>query len=216
MKVEIYQKKNSIHWNRFYKKFSLSQASNFAKFVFRKIKKKKLSRLSLIDIGCGNGRDSIYFSKKKIETTGLDASKIAIKNNLKNFKKITFLNKNICSKNFNINKKFDIIYARFFLHAINYKNQNLFLKNIKKILKKKGVIFLEFRTIKDKMMLKGKKLSNNERVFGHYRRFIDVQEFIIDLKKVGFKINYISQSNNFANFKNEKPHVCRMKIKFNK
>ena len=54
-------KKNN-YWNNFYLKFKLSKPTKFAIFVrknFVKSGKKKL-----IDIGCGNGRDSFFFSKK--------------------------------------------------------------------------------------------------------------------------------------------------------
>ena len=36
-------------------------ASTFAKFVFKMIKD---SKIKIYDIGCGNGRDTIFFNKK--------------------------------------------------------------------------------------------------------------------------------------------------------
>ena len=59
----------------------------------------------------------------------------------------------------------------------------------------------------------GKKISNNEVVSDHYRRFINVQEFLKDIKKNNFKIFYKASSNNFAKFGNERPHICRMILK---
>ena len=49
---------------------------------------------------------------------GIDISKTAIRNNKKIKKKFFYL-KDICSKRFFLKEKFSIIYARFFLHAIN-------------------------------------------------------------------------------------------------
>ena len=37
---------------------------------------------------------------------------------------------------------------------------------------------LEFRTTKDKLLQKGKKISNNENFTDHYRRFIDTDVLI--------------------------------------
>jgi len=51
---------NTAHWNKFYKKFKLLKPSNFSKFIFRKLKKSKI----IFDIGCGNGRDTIFFLTK--------------------------------------------------------------------------------------------------------------------------------------------------------
>ena len=61
-------------------------------------------------------------------------------------------------------------------------------------------------------MKKGKKISTYERITDHYRRFIHVNELIDRIKKYKLKIQYIKQSNKFAVFKNDKPHICRLVI----
>ena len=48
----------------------------------------------MIDVGCGNGRDTIFFIKKKIDIIGLDQSNVIKKN--KNIFKKNFVKKNIC------------------------------------------------------------------------------------------------------------------------
>ena len=118
----IYKKS---YWDNFYKKNHIIKESNFANFVLKKIKKK-----TLVDIGCGNGRDTFFFLKKGIKALGIDFSKTAIKKN-NSFISDKFILANICKDNIKI-KKFDYIYARFFLHTINYKEENRFLKNIKR------------------------------------------------------------------------------------
>ena len=64
-------------------------------------------------------------------------------------------------------------------------------------------------------MKKGIKIKGTERFYGHYRRFIDVKKFIKKIEIYGFKILYISQSNKYANFKKEQPHICRIIFKKN-
>ena len=118
-----------------------------------------------------------------------------------------------CTRRFNLKKKYDFIYCRFFLHTIDQNSEKIFLDNVKKIMKKNSKLFLEFRTTKDPLMKIGKKISNNEVVSDHYRRFINVQEFLKDIKKNNFKIFYKASSNNFAKFGNERPHICRMILK---
>jgi len=105
------------HWNNFYKKRHINQETSFARFVYNKIKRKKGN---LLDIGCGNGRDTFYFINKNINAFGIDFSKTIIKKNQYSSKN-NFMCKNFCTNKFNINTKFDYIYARFFLHAINKK-----------------------------------------------------------------------------------------------
>ena len=202
--------KNIDYWNKFYKRFKIQQQSKFALFAYKKLTKLK-KKFKMIDVGCGNGRDTIFFIKKKIDIMGLDQSNVIKKN--KNFFKRNFIKKNICSKNLNFKKKFDVLYARFFIHAINEKEQENFFKNIKKIIKKRGLLFLEFRTIKDPLIKKGIKISKYERYDDHYRRFIDPHEFKNKLDKMNYRIIYFNTSNKYAVYQNQKPHICRVILK---
>jgi len=198
---------NKKYWDDFYKIFLVKEESSFARFVYKKIQNKKINKL--LDVGCGNGRDTFFFFKKGFDVKGIDISKTAIRNNKKILKRNFYL-KNICSRNFFLKEKFSIIYARFFLHAINSKKENIFLKNIKKISCKKTIVFLEFRTIKDPLIKKGIKISKYERFHTHYRRFINTKEFVSKISNRGFRVLYLSSSYNYARFKVERPHICRL------
>ena len=73
------QKKTLInYWDNFYIKKNKIKESSFARFILGKVGKKGIKK-SLIDIGCGNGRDSIFFSKNNFRVTGIDISQKAIK-----------------------------------------------------------------------------------------------------------------------------------------
>ena len=101
------EKKKLIgYWNKFYKKKIISNESTFAKFTYAKIKNKKGK---ILDIGCGNGRDSFFFNKKGYDVTGIDISQKAIqKNSKKKKKKISFKKFDIASDK--KVGKFEIIY----------------------------------------------------------------------------------------------------------
>lgn len=119
--------KNKNYWNNFYRNFLVKKETSFARFVFKKIRYKK--NFKILDIACGNGRDTFFFLKKGFRAKGLDISKIAIENNKKIFRKNFFL-KDICSKKFNIKEKYHFIYSRFFLHTINEEDENIFFLKI--------------------------------------------------------------------------------------
>ena len=143
----------------------------------------------------------------------MDASKQAINLLNKNSKdKNIFICKDICKpmKKFIQKKSFTYIYARFFIHAINLKQERVFFSNCKKILKKEGKIFLEFRTTKDSFFKIGKKLSKYEYISDHYRRFIDIESLEKRLKKYRYKIEYKKSGINLAKFKKENPYICRI------
>ena len=209
--------KIKYYWDSYYYKKEINKKnSNFSKFVYKKLKKNK----SLIDIGCGDGRDSFFFSKKKIKTLGIDISKQVIKkNNLtmnkRQMKLIKFKRINIASKKL-INQKFDYIYARFFLHAITHKTENKLILFIKKIKKKNTLVFFEFRNEKDRIFKKGKNVGKNLFLFNnnHFRRKIITKEFIKTfLKLTKSKLLYKMQSKTFSMTRNDKPNLTRLIFK---
>jgi len=213
MQIKSEKKK---HWNKFYKTFALNSESNFSRFIIKWFKKNKYKTVdkTLIDIGCGNSRDAKYFKSKNIAVTGIDQSSIVIELNKKNHEHIDYYKKDICRKKFELNrKKFDYLYARFFIHAISLRDESQFLNNCKKISKKDSIFLFEFRTTHDPLINKGTKLKGNERFYGHYRRFVDINQFIKKIEIYGFKILYISQGKNYAKFNKEQPHICRIILK---
>ena len=211
--------KKKYYWNQYYKKikFSNTKPSSFSKFCYNKFIKNKKTK-NILDIGCGNGRDTIYFFKKGLKVIGIDKSDIAIKINKDKFpsdKNLTFYKKDINRSNLKKMGKFDFIYLRFFLHAINLKTQKKLFKHIRNLKKKGTLIMLEFRTDKDPLINKGKKLSKNETVTDHYRRFINVQTILKYSKILSFKLVYILEEKGLSKYKNDNPVLCRLILKSN-
>ena len=202
-------KKNNINfWNIFYKKkLAPVKPSSFAKFSFKRIEKMKYITF---DIGCGNGRDTIFFNKNNIECFGIDKSKEATLLNKKKYFNYSdkFLNRNFCTFfKKKIKKKF-IVFSRFTWHSIDYKDERNLLNSLKKN-KNLEFIFIEARSIKDGIYGKGKKIGTHEFLTSHYRRFISSKVLINQLSKF-CKILYFKESKNLAKFKNENPHVIRI------
>ncbi len=142
----------------------------------------------------------------------MDKCKIAIFKN-KKIRKKSFIRTDFCKNIGMARKKFDYIYCRFFLHTITSQNEKILLKNFKKISHPESLFFLEFRTSKDPLIKKGKKISKYENFLDHYRRFINVYDFKKRLKKNNFQILYCKESDKFAKFGRENPHICRIIFK---
>lgn len=202
------------YWNNFYKTdVKLNKNSNFASLIKNKFLKKKMK---VLEIGTGNGRDAFYFSNYVKSIIAIDQSKTIINENKSKSKKLKIKNLHFykCSVNQikKIKKKnsLNFIYARFFLHSINAKKEDLLLKNLSKYNKINPLIAFEFRTDLDKLMKKGKKLSKFERYTDHYRRFINVPSFEKKLFNYGFKIVYKKTGINLSKTKNDNPHLCRI------
>lgn len=198
-------------WNKFYKnKLALDKPSGFAIFICKFLKNYKSV---VVDIGCGNGRDLLYFKKNRIDFLGIDLSKNAtffLRKKLKEKEeKIKIFNDDFIKFNYkkNIKNKFSI-YSRFTWHTINKKDEIKFLKRISK-LSNLDYLFIETRSDKDSLFGVGKKIGKNEFVIDHYRRFINKNELVNRIKK-NFKIIYIKESKGFSKYKNEDPCLIRL------
>lgn len=202
------------YWNKFYKKKSINSESTFAKFTYRKIDNKKIK---LLDIGCGNGRDSYFFNKKGFKVVGIDISQKAIQENSKNkIENLTFKKFDI-GKN-KIKEKFDVIYCRFFVHTVDLLLENKLIGLIKNSKIKGTMVFFEFRNYKDKIFGKFKAKDHNKVIEfekGHFRRIIDPKifkkKFILKTKS---KLIYQKNGINLSIVKKDNPNLSRMIFKF--
>ena len=203
--------KGLVHyWDEYYKKDAApSFPSPFAEYVANKLSTKQ----NILEIGCGNGRDSKYFSSKGHHVTGLDKSAEAIelcKNLYSSDEPIKFFYGTITDIAKINKKKFDLIYSRFVIHAMSLNEELEMLKISYKLLKKNGKLFIECRSTNDPLSQKGEILSHTERVFGHYRRFIILDEFIQRLVQIGFVVVEAIENIGLAKFGEEDPMVIRV------
>ena len=211
---------NKKHWNKFYLRKQSRKPSTFARFINKKFLKKNLGEKKLIDIGCGSGRDSFFFAKKIYSVTSLDKSNLIIKNNNyfakeNNFVNVNFIRSDVNKKNVLNKKKYDYIYLRFFMHAIDYFTQKKLFKLLNRISKKNSsLLMFEFRTINDPLINKGKIISKYERINNHYRRFINSKDFIKEIMKIiDCKLIYKYEGRGISKVKKDNPHLCRLVFK---
>ena len=201
-------KQNQDYWNEFYKnlEIELTIPSQFAAFIAIEY----LGKIdAIIDMGCGNGRDSIFFSSLGFEVVGVDSSGEAIEYIKKKIPKKIFLTSDISDRKLAILLKNSLksinsrlIYSRFFLHAIS-DNQELDFWNLANIFcQKKDIVALEFRTIKDKEL---EKVTTK-----HYRRFVDPVQLEKRAANAGFVCVYKVEGVGYAKYKTDDAYVARM------
>ena len=73
-----------------------------------------------------------------------------------------------------------------------------------------GIFCIECRSINDPLARTGDVLSPDERIAGHYRRFIVLPELLEKLQQQGFQILEQVESNGLAVFGDEDPVVIRV------
>ncbi len=157
----------------------------FSKFI-----QKKKVKGSLLDLGCGNGRNTIFFAKKGFDSLGMDFAPSAIKvcqsNTRKNKSKAKFISGDVLSYNFK--SKFDVVIDCGCLHHVRKQFWNKYRKNLLKTIKEGGYFYLH--GISDSVKNKNLPKHPNKRKWilknGHYTGFFSKEDifnyFVKDFK----------------------------------
>jgi len=198
------------YWEEYYIKHRTpGQPSPFAEEVIEYLK----PGTTLLELGCGNGRDTVFFSNNNIHVTGIDQT----------VDQIDFLNKKFANENLKficddftkvtkLNGLFDSIYSRFTFHAISEKQEDRVLYWINENLKTDGLFLLEVRSINDILFNEGVEVVNerNAKITSHYRRFSEFSIIKQKLINLGFNIVFSVEDNDLAKYKDENPIVIRI------
>ena len=207
------------YWNGFYDKGqTLDRESQFASFVIDSLKDVK----HVIDCGSGNGRDSFFFTSHGKNVVAMDASAVAISRckqiastcdgKAPHFQSVDFADINKLQGLATDLARLEgskVIYARFFLHAVDEPTEENFLNFAKAICDQDTTVCLEFRTDLDSNIKKTTPL--------HYRRFIEPVAFLRRCFNAGFRPSYFVQGFGMAKQKTRtrtspeclcKPRAC--------
>ena len=197
------------YWDGYYTDHQAkSKPTSFAKSIINTLPKKTCK---LLEIGCGNGRDSFYFSGKGHDVSAFDQSEVII-NTLKNTGKNSphFFIDDIRNMSIHPKEPFDIVYARFVLHALNENEAQQAFKWIFEHLSNGGLFYSESRSINDNIFGKGKKIEKNIYKTDHCRRFLVKNDLLKELESFGFTIKYVLEKQGLAVYKDSDPVVIRV------
>lgn len=125
-------------------------------FLFKDVKKDE----RVLDLGCGNGR--FCENLKNTNYTGIDNSEKLIEIARKNYKGVDFRIASALDIPFKENE-FDKVFSFAVLHHIPKEYHNIFVKEIKRVLKDDGILILTVWNLKDrKEKLDVKKINEKE------------------------------------------------------
>jgi adenylylsulfate kinase-like enzyme/SAM-dependent methyltransferase len=205
--------RDTSYWNAYYEsKPNIEQSSLFAVAIGSQLKKS----CTILDLGCGNGRDSLYFYKLGLNVTAIDSSDLIIRGLQEQYNKgnLCFICDDFVCSSMIYAGQYDYCYSRFSLHAINEEQEDEVIANVYKVLKEGGKFFLEVRSVNDDLYGKGKKVGNNSYFYdGHFRRFLKCDELENKMLAVGFKIEYSKEQRGFSPFGKDDPPIIRMILK---
>lgn len=121
-----------------------------------------------LDLGTGPGTQAIELYKKGFKVIGTDISKIAIERASKLTDKVTFISDDIL--NTKLNTEFDYVFDRGCYHVFSDEDKPKYIKSLRKILKRNGILFLKCFSDKEPYIGKGPYRSSPEsihKVFGN-------------------------------------------------
>ncbi|MEL6466154.1 MAG: class I SAM-dependent methyltransferase [Pseudomonadota bacterium] len=204
--------KTADYWDAYYAdKEKPAVPSQFASFILNEFRHKS----RFVDIGCGDGRDSMFFAHFNKSVLGIDGSTSAVemcratagRRDLSNasFKTLDMNNAALCEQfleEYATGWTEAIIYARFFLHAIDEKAQDNFLKLAAALVGKDGHVCIEFRTPRDEFQTKVTS--------AHYRRYVDPLDLAENARAHGLSCIYSVEGFGFAKYRSDDAYVARM------
>lgn len=193
-------------WEAFYSnKKGTINPSPFAIFLMEKYSIKG----SMVELGCGNGRDSLFFADQNINVLGIDQCKnivselngLAINN--AEFKASDFTSLGDLGS-------FDMVYSRFTLHSVHKEQASDSMAWAYNALNTGGRFCIEVRSIHDDFCGEGDEVEKDAFVTDHYRRFIRLDEIVNELEEIGFSIEFKIEATGLAKYKGEDPSVIRV------
>ena len=135
----------------------------------------------VLDLGCGDGVDAMYFQNKGFDVSALDISPLVIEENKKKNSNIDWRVYDIGSFELPYEEKeFDLIYCRLSLHYFDRYTITQIIHNIKNKLKDGGTLYFTVKTqnFKDRVQTGKKFLHKKEwmRTLDYYFNDILVHE----------------------------------------
>lgn len=202
----------SDYWESYYARAGGGKRplpSQFAAFVASEMDTPR----RVIELGCGAGRDSIFFSLYGHEVIGLDASEQAVKHSTElaaalqskaRFQVATVDDPDLQDRFPPVECR-TLVYARFFLHAITSEEERALLRFASSVTVADDELAVEYRTVRDSS---GVKVTD-----AHYRRFVEPAIFQARAIEFGFDVTYAVEGYGFAKYKQDDAYVARTILK---
>ena len=184
-------------WDKVYSDdtaFFGEEPSDFAQKCYSDFKNYGVNRI--LELGCGQGRDTIFFASNGLDVHAIDASKVGIE---RMYQKIRQKNIPLDIRHFEARQTlpfntgyFDAVYSHMFYNMRFTDGELRFLFNeSSRVLKNNGLLYFSVRNDKDVLYNKGKKIDNNiYEINGFQIRFFtmeQIQSFMennFEIKKV--------------------------------
>lgn len=202
------------YWDDFYRTAhaDIEKPSTFALWCRQRLEPGRV----LVEFGCGNGRDAIFFAHEGLRVIACDQSEIAIRSlAAKSYASCTYPPTFVVGDFSRLEDRqfgpVDVVYSRFTLHAVTQSEASLALAWSARNLENNGKLLIEVRSVAGSLYGKGEAREKDAFVYnGHYRRFVRMNELSDELERLGFVIDDAVESAGLAVHENDDPVVIRI------
>lgn len=203
------------YWNTFYggrrRKDVPLDPSAFAEWV----KPELSAEESLVELGFGTGRDSLWFAQQGHQVRAYDFAESAVEAASERaeefglaaeFSRLDLYDDEQVEQAVARETGADgvlSVYARFLLHSLEAQGRTNAVRLAAGVVSQSGRLFLEFRTGKD---------QGTEHLFGedHFRAYLDPEDVLEEIESSGGTLTHMEQGHGLAVYKSEDPHVARI------
>ena len=186
------------------------EPSPFARWV----SEREPAPTSLVDIGSGTGRDTLWFARRGDRSLGLDYVSAAIDRarataeadgltasfeyfDLYDLRQVLAFGARLAH-----DPHRHVLYGRFLLHAVEDAGRHNLWRLAGTALRAGGRLYLEFRTGED---------ADQAHEFGeHFRRYLDSDVVAGEIESSGGRVEHSEEGHGLAVYRHEDPHVCRL------
>ena len=206
------------YWSTFYRSEASTRVpttpSRFARWVADRLEPRQL----VLDVGCGNGRDSVFLAEQGHVVHALDGSALARRSTRRLAQEHSV---KVRPRHLNVNdlastlasgarfahrRKPPQIYARFLLDAIEPDSRQNFFRWAQMIQRRGGLTYLEFRTWRGTLRAKAFPF--------HYRALLDPSRVVAEIEQHGGTVVHREEDVGLAPFERENPRICRLVVRW--
>ena len=173
---------------------------------------------TIVEIGCGTGRDSFFFAKQGYHVVAADYADSVIQSNIASKDSLNIPDE-ISFHQVDFSNLLDVgdfislvkgkrgnspvcFYSRFFFHAIDKNVESAVFEFLSECCNYGDFVACEFRIDGDQQ---GNKLTDD-----HYRRYVQPLEFVRACHRYGFQVDYLVEGAGYANFGKDDARICRI------
>ncbi|MEZ5329015.1 MAG: class I SAM-dependent methyltransferase [Verrucomicrobiales bacterium] len=194
------------YWNHYYSDHFISEESPFAKYCQENY---LTTKRSIVELGCGSGRDLKYFRSLGHEIVGIDQSGTAIAK----IRSEVDPGVGLIEGDFTAMEPIvgvDCVYSRWTLHSVSAIEASRAMRWVAEVLPPGGLFCIEVRSVIDVLYGIGNGIGRDEFETDHYRRFIRREELLEELSSIGFEILLELESTGLSVYKDDDPMLIRV------